>query len=72
MRTAYSVSVGLACITDNKRGHFRCIDHDKGTYQRKGKLKMCILNILLYNIKITISKKIYKIESNKIDTVRIM
>jgi hypothetical protein len=73
MKTIYSISVGLACITDKKRGgHFPYIDHDKGIYQRKGKLKICVMNILLCNIKITISKKIYKIKSNKIGTVHIM
>jgi len=63
METIYSISVGLACITDKKRGgHFPYIDHDKL------KLKICIAEVLLYNIKITVSKKIYKIKRNKIGT----
>jgi len=54
MRTTYSISVGLACVTGKKRGHFPYIDHDKGDIQAKGKLKICIVKMLLCNIEITV------------------
>lgn len=39
MKTTYDISVGLACITDKKRGHFPYIDCDKWDISLKRKVK---------------------------------